>query len=133
MFEPQDHPDDIPYPGGPPTPPYDATGWTLAFQMGVQFDRDPRRVRRPVREDPGRGHGGARHGHGGEARRGLPDEPSANDTFVATNRLLAAKEDVYWLKSPVTDGTTTYPAGAVYVPAKPTTKAGSTRSRRISG
>ncbi len=39
MFEPQDHPDDIPYPGGPPTPPYDATGYTLAFQMGVQFDR----------------------------------------------------------------------------------------------
>src|SRR5690242_20977048 len=24
MFEPQDHPDDIPYPGGPPKPPYDA-------------------------------------------------------------------------------------------------------------
>ncbi len=26
MFEPQDHPDDIPYPGGPPTPPYDNAG-----------------------------------------------------------------------------------------------------------
>src|SRR6266849_6110980 len=39
MFEPQDHPNDIPYPGGPPTPPYDATGYTLAFTMGVQFDR----------------------------------------------------------------------------------------------
>jgi len=39
MFEPQDHPDDFPYPGAPPTPPYDVTGWTLAYQMGVQFDR----------------------------------------------------------------------------------------------
>jgi hypothetical protein len=39
MFEPQDHPNDIPYPGGPPTPPYDNAGWTLAYQMGVQFDR----------------------------------------------------------------------------------------------
>src|SRR5205823_2129744 len=39
MFEPQDHPNDIPYPGGPPTPPYDNAGWTLAFQMAVQFDR----------------------------------------------------------------------------------------------
>ena len=39
MFEPQDHPNDFPYPGGPPTPPYDNAGWTLAFQMGVQFDR----------------------------------------------------------------------------------------------
>ena len=39
MFEPQDHPNVIPYPGAPPTPPYDNAGWTLAFQMGVTFDR----------------------------------------------------------------------------------------------
>ena len=35
MFEPQDHPNVIPYPGAPPTPPYDNAGWTLAYQMGV--------------------------------------------------------------------------------------------------
>jgi hypothetical protein len=39
MFEPQDHPNDFAYPGGPPIPPYDAAGWTLAFTMGVRFDR----------------------------------------------------------------------------------------------
>ncbi|NJD08921.1 MAG: peptidase, partial [Gemmatimonadetes bacterium] len=39
MFEPQDHPDDIPYPGAAPTPPYDNAGYTLALQMGFQFDR----------------------------------------------------------------------------------------------
>jgi hypothetical protein len=39
MFEPQDHPNVIPYPGAPPTPPYDNAGWTLAFQMGIAFDR----------------------------------------------------------------------------------------------
>ena len=39
MFEPQDHPNDFRYPGGPPIPPYDITGWTLAYQMGVKFDR----------------------------------------------------------------------------------------------
>ncbi|HZH98204.1 MAG TPA: hypothetical protein VEX38_04480, partial [Fimbriimonadaceae bacterium] len=39
MFEPQDHPNDIPAPGAPPTPPYDNAGYTLAYQMGVQFDR----------------------------------------------------------------------------------------------
>jgi len=37
--KPQDHPNDFAYPGGPPTPPYDITGWTLALQMGVEFDR----------------------------------------------------------------------------------------------
>jgi hypothetical protein len=39
MFEPQMHPDVIPYPGASPTPPYDIAGWTLAYQMGVEFDR----------------------------------------------------------------------------------------------
>ncbi|MBE0712522.1 MAG: peptidase, partial [Candidatus Aminicenantes bacterium] len=39
MFEPQDHPNDFPYPGGAPRPPYDAAGWTLAYQMGIAFDR----------------------------------------------------------------------------------------------
>ena len=39
MFEPQDHPNDFQYPGGPPVRPYDAAGWTPAYTMGVQFDR----------------------------------------------------------------------------------------------
>jgi hypothetical protein len=39
MFEPQDHPNDFQYPGGPPVRPYDAAGWTPAFTMGIQYDR----------------------------------------------------------------------------------------------
>ena len=39
MFEPQDHPRDDLFPGGPPIPPYDIAGWTLAMQMGVEYDR----------------------------------------------------------------------------------------------
>ncbi|MBC6110171.1 M14 metallopeptidase family protein [Pedobacter fastidiosus] len=39
MFEPQDHPNDFKYPGGPPVAPYDAAGWTLAYLMNVKFDR----------------------------------------------------------------------------------------------
>ncbi len=39
MFEPQDHPNDFLYPGGPPVRPYDAAGWTPAYTMGVKFDR----------------------------------------------------------------------------------------------
>ncbi|WP_443945218.1 M14 metallopeptidase family protein [Pedobacter sp. AW1-32] len=39
MFEPQDHPNDFKYPGGPPIAPYDAAGWTLAYLMNVKFDR----------------------------------------------------------------------------------------------
>lgn len=39
MFEPQDHPNDLLFEGGPPIRPYDAAGWTLAIQMGVEYDR----------------------------------------------------------------------------------------------
>ncbi|WP_431214145.1 M14 family metallopeptidase [Puia sp. P3] len=39
LFEPQDHPNDFAYPGGPPIPPYDAAGWTSAYTMGIRFDR----------------------------------------------------------------------------------------------
>ncbi len=39
MFEPQDHPNDFQYPGGPPVRPYDAAGWTPAYTMGIKFTR----------------------------------------------------------------------------------------------
>ena len=39
MFEPQDHPQDFAYPGGPPVKPYDITGYTLALQTNVALDR----------------------------------------------------------------------------------------------
>ena len=39
MFEPQDYPNDFLYPGGPPVPPYDITGWTPAFTMGFKYTR----------------------------------------------------------------------------------------------
>ena len=46
MMEPQDHPNDFAYPGGPPRRPYDNAGWTLAYEMGVKFDRVLDGVRR---------------------------------------------------------------------------------------
>jgi hypothetical protein len=39
MFEPQDHPNDFLYPGGPPVAPYDMAGWTPAYTMGFKFNR----------------------------------------------------------------------------------------------
>ncbi|WP_159637489.1 M14 family metallopeptidase [Sphingobacterium composti Ten et al. 2007 non Yoo et al. 2007] len=39
MFEAQDHPNDFEYAGGPPIPPYDAAGWTLAYLMHINFYR----------------------------------------------------------------------------------------------
>jgi hypothetical protein len=44
-----------------------------------------------------------------------------NDAFVAVNRLLKANEEVHWLKSPWTVEGKTYPVGAMFIPAKPST------------
>ena len=43
------------------------------------------------------------------------------DSFTATNRLLGANEEVYWIKSPLDVGGRIYPAGTIYIPAKKTT------------
>lgn len=88
MFEPQDHPNDFAYPGGPPKPPYDNAGWTLAYTMGVQFDRllEPvdapteRLVAPPV---PAPGAVAA-------SRTGWTLARATNDDFLAINLLLKA-------------------------------------------
>jgi len=39
LMEPKQYPDRRQYPGGPPEPPYDMTGYELSLQMGVMADR----------------------------------------------------------------------------------------------
>jgi hypothetical protein len=116
MFEPQDHPDDIPYPGGPPTRPYDNAGWTLAYQMGVRFDRVLDGFDGPFEKVSGlqKPAAGKVTDAGGGA--GFVMSHAPNDAFTAINRLLAAGEDVSW----VTSGAQ---RGVFFVAAKPTTRA----------
>jgi hypothetical protein len=93
MFEPQDHPNVIPYPGAPPTRPYDNAGWTLAFQMGVQFDRVLEGFAGPFEKvtewnvKPPAGEVKDEGTYGFEYK--------ANDAVIAVNRLLAAGEQVW--------------------------------------
>jgi hypothetical protein len=120
MFEPQDHPDDVEYPGGPPKPPYDAAGWTLAYQMGVEFDKVFDGFDGPFELIEGLA----------EPAAGTVANPTApgfllshqvNDAFIAVNRLLASGEDVYWLRDAVQQEGRAYPAGTMYIPAKEST------------
>ena len=95
MFEPQEHPHDLAYPGGPPIPPYDNAGWTLAFQMGVKFDRVLEGFDGPFEVlSASAPPAGAVHGEGAAA--GFLVSHHQNDAFVAVNRLLRAGHDVYW-------------------------------------
>ncbi len=116
MFEPQDHPNDFAYPGGPPIPPYDVAGYTPVYQMGVKFDRVLDGFDAPVETltevtapPPGKivGSGSA----------GFLIRHEINNAFIIQNRLLKAGKPVYWLKSQVAAGGKTFAPGALWVPA----------------
>jgi hypothetical protein len=117
MFEPQDHPNDFPYPGGPPNRPYDTTGWTLAFQMGVHFDRYTEPFTgpfAPIKTDlavpiPGTITGPTKP-------LGYLVSHEYNDTYTLTNRLLKANQPVYWLTSKITVGTRELAPGTLWIP-----------------
>jgi len=117
MFEPQDYPNDFRYPGAPPTPPYDITGWTPALQMGVRFDRildgfsgpfAP--VRDTVAPPPGTI-------TPAEHAAGYLLSHAVNNSVIAVNRLLKAGAAVYWLTQPLGVNGTRYPAGTIWIPA----------------
>src|SRR6185503_7642607 len=102
-------------PGGPPTRPYDNAGWTLAYQMGVRFDRLLDGFDGPFEKlsglqkpAPGR--------VTGAAGDGFLLGHAANDSFVAINRLLSAGEDIAW----ITSGPG---AGAFFITSKGSTRA----------
>jgi len=90
MFEPQDHPDNFPVPGGPPMRPYDNAGWTLAFQMGIEFDRVLDAFTGPFEAIPDWN----LKAPAGRVQAATTGTYSARlqqlDAFVAANRLLAA-------------------------------------------
>jgi len=124
MFEPQTHPDVFPYPGSPPTPPYDNAGWTLAFQMGVQFDRILEAFTGPFEKIEGWNIAppvGKVTAAGAGA--GFLTSRRVNNAFIAVNRLLKSGEEVYWLQGSMTANGRNYPAGTLYIAARNSTRA----------
>jgi hypothetical protein len=123
MFEPQVHPDVFPYPGSPPTPPYDIAGWTLAFQMGVKFDRIFEPFTGPFERLP---YGRLAPLPGGvtttEGSGGFLASRRVNNAVIAVNRLLAASEQVAILRAPLAVGGKTWPAGSFYITARGATR-----------
>ncbi len=118
MFEPQEHPNDFQYEGGPPIRPYDAAGWTLAYQMGVQFDRILDSFEGPFQRVP--------YGELQSPKGQLNASPSdagfvlnsqANNSFIAVNDLLQAGAEVYRGQQ------TSESQGSFYVPATDKTRA----------
>ena len=121
MLEPQDHPNDFEYPGGPPKPPYDITGYTLAFQMGVHFDRILDGFDGPFQKIDGLLKPPAGKVAPDQGAVGFLLSHQVNDAFTGTTRLLASGERIYWLKKEFTANGKTYPVGTIYIPSKSTT------------
>jgi hypothetical protein len=95
LFEPQDHPNDFLYPGGPPVAPYDAAGWTLAYTMGIKFDRVLDAFDGPFERVPYGELQSAKSNAIAAAGAGYILNAQANSSFVATNDLLKEGLEVY--------------------------------------
>lgn len=114
MFEPQDHPNDFQYPGGPPVRPYDAAGWTLAYSMGVEVERVIEKLDGPFE----------RVGYGvlqampaktvATSSAGYLLSANVNNSFIAVNQLLKAGIPV----SRINKAQDNMPEGSFYTTAK---------------
>jgi hypothetical protein len=122
MFEPQNYPDDIPCPGGPPVPTYDMAGWTLAYQMGIRFDRILDGFDGPFEKIEGFTERKAGRVMRIEGAVGYLLDHRVNDAFTATNRLLQSKEEVFWLKQPLRIDDRLFSPGTIYIPKKSSTE-----------
>jgi len=123
LFEPQDHPNDLEYPGGPPKRPYDLAGYTLAYQFDIKYDRILDGFDGPFEKIKGLLKAPAGKITGVAKPAGYLLSHQINDAFTGTTKLLASGQEVYWLTSPLTIKGKKYPVGTIYIPAKATTSA----------
>lgn len=113
MFEPQNYRNDFQYPGGPPIRPYDAAGWTLAFQMGVKFDRILEGFDGPFDQIPYGEIQSPPVTRVKKSSKGYFLSSAVNNSFIAANDLLTAGVKVKRIHSATGD----VPAGSFYIPA----------------
>jgi len=116
MFEPQDHPDDFKFPGAPPTPPYDNAGWTLAMQMGVQYDRILDGFTGPF-EKVTTDVSPVIATIAAKGRAGYYVRPEVNDAMTVSNRLAKAGATAFRAPEGFQDGGVSWPAGTWFIPA----------------
>jgi hypothetical protein len=107
LMEPKQFPDRRQFPGGPPIPPYDMTGYELRFQMGLEavnvdtpFDMPPGtwgEVDWTVGEVRGDGVGYLVHPNSNWLYRGLSDLIGAGSAERTTRDADATPAGSYWL------------------------------------
>jgi len=115
LLTPQVYPDMRLYPGGPPKRPYDITGWTLPFQMGVAVDHaaETLNVATTTVDVAPVPRSSMPAGASGSSPYAI--DPRANDAFIAVNRLLKAGDSVFRAETAITIDGSEWPPGAFLV------------------
>ena len=117
MFEPQDHPNDFQYPGGPPIKPYDIAGWTPAYSMGLTFKRVLHAFDGPFKAIPsGEVQAPAGSFTGSSSATGYVLDSRSDPSYVAVNELLRAGVTVYRFTREKGDQPV-FGQGSFYIPA----------------
>lgn len=116
MFEPQDYPNDFLYPGGPPVPPYDITGWTPAFTMGFKYTRVLNDFDGPFLSLP---YGEIQSPSGdfkpASSAVGFILDSRCDNSFVAVNDLISSGVEVYRVTKQAVESETGL--GSFFIPA----------------
>src|SRR5262249_5781230 len=107
----------------PPRPPYDVTGYNIAYSMGITFDRILDPFEGPFEKIPDLVPVPAGKVTQAPASGGYLRSHRVNDALVAVHPLLKANEEGDWLKSATSANGKESPIGTMYIPAKPTTLA----------
>src|SRR5262249_16338515 len=105
------------YPGGPPIPPYDITGWTLAMQMGVKYNRILDGFDGPFTKVTGLRPAPPAAVRGPASPAGYLISHEINNAVKVINRLLKAGADVYWVKAEQQADGKGLGTGTIWVPA----------------
>jgi hypothetical protein len=117
MFEPQDHPNDFLYPGGPPVAPYDMAGWTPAYTMGIRFKRILNAFDGPFQLIPyGEIQSPSGNFNASASPAGYILDSRCDNSFIAVNDLINSGIDVYRLKIQ-SNPDMNYAQGSFFIPA----------------
>jgi Zinc carboxypeptidase len=117
MFDPQDHPNDFQYPGGPPIRPYDIAGWTPAFSMGFRFERILNKFDGPFQQIP---YGEIQIATGkfnkSASSAGYILDCRTNNSFIVVNNLLKSGAEVLRITKSST-GAVSIKQGSFFIPS----------------
>ena len=114
LLEPQVYPHLTQYPGGPPRPPYDFTGWTLQLQMGVEIIEAVTPLEAEL--TPAESYDLVEYGPIDRDAEAYLIERRFNNAFALLNGLFEEGIEVFWADEAFAAGDNAYARGTLIIP-----------------